>query len=66
MKPDDKMKQKSKQDEVAEKTSVQSNNNDSGNCYWWLSVINHAGDIFLFYNAVTYYGIYFIVARKGT
>lgn len=34
MKPDDKMKQKSKQDEVAEKTSVQSNNNDSGNCYW--------------------------------
>lgn len=45
-KPDDKLKQKSKQDEAAEKTSVSSNNNESGNCYWWLSVINLAGDIF--------------------
>ncbi|XP_018314411.1 set1/Ash2 histone methyltransferase complex subunit ASH2 isoform X1 [Mycetomoellerius zeteki] len=32
IKPDDK-KQKSKQDEAAEKTSVQSNNNESSNCY---------------------------------
>jgi len=36
MKPDDKMKQKSlsKVDEAVEKTNVQSNNNESGNCYW--------------------------------
>lgn len=34
MKPDDKIKQKSKQDEAVEKTNVPSNNNESGNCYW--------------------------------
>lgn len=63
MKPDDKIKPKSKQDEAAEKASVPSNNNESGNCYWWLSIINLAGNIFPLCNTVTYNRMY--LQRQG-